>query len=810
MDFLTTLEDNSILLVPNNIKNKILDYIENNKLLLNIKLMSFNDLKTGLLFDYTNETINYVMKNYKINYTTAKEFINDIYYLTEDNYDNEKLNKLLNIKKDIENNNLLIKDPLFINLLKSKSKLYLYGFTRINKFNNYLLDLAKEYINVEIINIDTNTYKHDVIHFKTIEQEIVYVAESISKLISNNVPIDKIFIANYSNEYYFTMKKIFNLYNIPLYIKKETVLSDTPIGNYFINNLSNDISNLLDTIKKKYDIKNNKHNEAVYKVLFNLVNTYYWTNDYLAIKELINEEMKNLSIPTLHYEKEILTTNIIDNIFYDDEYIFLIGFNQGLIPKIYKDEDFIADKYKTDLMETSIELNNNTKEDYLKNISNIKNLTITYKDVSLEAVYLPSLLINDNNLNKVEGNELISNYSNNYNKLLYAKKIDNLIKFNDHDEQTNILSILNNNYNISYDTYDNNYTQLDSNKVREFLKSKNKKFSYSNISKYYECPFKFYLDNFYYLNDYKNTIDTFIGSAFHKVLEDCIGKDLNIDEVYDKFIEDNKDSIILDDKAKFFINNVKEELHFIVNIINNQYKLMGEEKTLENHELPIVKTTTELNLNTTIETTIKGIVDKCIFVNNDVIIIDYKTGTSAKINRELFDYGVNIQLPIYLYLLKTINKDTVVVGMYLQHILTGLIQKKKIGKKTVLEYKSNELKLDGLTLDNKEKIREFDTSYDNSELISSLKITKNTGEWTYKNRLITEDDEDKLYDTIKTLIENCINNVADAKFEINSINIKDNVDGCEHCKYQDICFKRPNNIKNINLKVKDTGGETDE
>ena len=40
MDFLNNLENNSILLVPNNIKNKILTYINDNKLLLNIKLLT--------------------------------------------------------------------------------------------------------------------------------------------------------------------------------------------------------------------------------------------------------------------------------------------------------------------------------------------------------------------------------------------------------------------------------------------------------------------------------------------------------------------------------------------------------------------------------------------------------------------------------------------------------------------------------------------------------------------------------------------------------------------------------------------------
>ena len=67
-----------------------------------------------------------------------------------------------------------------------------------------------------------------------------------------NIPLNKIFIANYSSDYYFTIKKIFSLYNIPIYLKGETTLSDTSIGKYFIDNLSNNINVLLNNIKKEY------------------------------------------------------------------------------------------------------------------------------------------------------------------------------------------------------------------------------------------------------------------------------------------------------------------------------------------------------------------------------------------------------------------------------------------------------------------------------------------------------------------------------------------------------------------------------
>ena len=98
MQFLNNLEDNSILVIPNNIKDKILDYINSNKLLLNIKSISFDDIKKGILYDYDNKAIYYLMKEYNLSYETSKNYIDNTYYLNSDKYDNEKLNYLVDIK----------------------------------------------------------------------------------------------------------------------------------------------------------------------------------------------------------------------------------------------------------------------------------------------------------------------------------------------------------------------------------------------------------------------------------------------------------------------------------------------------------------------------------------------------------------------------------------------------------------------------------------------------------------------------------------------------------------------------------------
>ena len=791
MDFIKELDDNSFLLIPNNIKDKVLDYIDKNNLLLNIKFLSFNDLKNGLIYSYDNKAIYYLMNEKNISYSLAKSYIDDTYYINQDSYKEDKLKYLLDIKNYLFNNDLLIKDDLFKDLLKSKKKLYVYGYDYINKFNNYLLSLAKEYIKVEELDKPSNEYEHVVHVAKTMEEEVLYVAEEISKLIKDGVSLDKIYITGLDNECDFTLRRIFKAYNIPYFIKNNNILYDTAIAKYFFNNLDNNVEELLTKIKKKYNIDNNMNNMAVYNKLVNLVNKYYFIDDYNKVKNIMIEEAKTSTLPSIHMEHEITTTNIYNNIFDDDEYVFLMNFNMGVFPKVKKDEDYINDSIKPDIMETSKEYNKNNKEALLKIIKNIKNLYITYKLSSPFNKYYPSYII-EGNYKEEDINFNVSNYSNDINKLLFAKKLDNLIKFN---EKHDSLGVLNNSYNIPYNQYKNDFKGLDVN-----IKKIN--YSYSNISEYYKCPFRFYCEKVLNMDEFSQSIATFIGSLFHGVLETCLqNPDLDIDEEYDRLIKDNEslpdddtNKYITNNHDKYFIEKVRKELHVIIDIIREQYKKIGVPFKVW-PEYPINEMTQDIGINTKINAVIKGYVDKCIVFDNNIYVIDYKTGDSDKIVRDMFEFGLHIQLPLYLYLLEKTKPECNVAGIYLQYILNG--NNKKDDKKTQEEVKINDLKLDGITLDDRDILSKFDTDYQNSTVIQALKETKE-GKLPEK-RIMTYEQKDKLKDIMEKLIINCIDNVYDSNFEIAPIYIEKRENGCKFCKFRDVCYRKDNQYKYITM-----------
>ena len=251
MDFLNSIEDNSILIIDNSIKFKVLDYINEHKILKPIKLMSFTELKKGLFFDYSNEAIFRVMRKFNLDYDLARKYIMNLYYLEDKTYDNPKYKFLCEIRDFLNELNLLIKDPLFKSLLERK-KVYVYGFDYIDSFNRYMLSMLN---GVTILEQSCKNITHEAIEFNNIQDEILYVGEKIAELISSGVSLDKIYIANVDDTYFFTMKRIFMCLGIPYYLKSETCVYDTAIGEYAINNFSNNFYSLLAKIKLKFDVE---------------------------------------------------------------------------------------------------------------------------------------------------------------------------------------------------------------------------------------------------------------------------------------------------------------------------------------------------------------------------------------------------------------------------------------------------------------------------------------------------------------------------------------------------------------------------
>ena len=479
-----------------------------------------------------------------------------------------------------------------------------------------------------------------------------------------------------------------------------------------------------------------------------------------------------------------------------DNYYFILSFNQGILPKIYKNEDLISDCEKEKFgIFTSLEKNILEKEKIKNIISSFPNITLSYKLKSYKETYLKSSLIDEVNLEIKKINIDKFNYSNIYNKINLADKLDNYIKFNIKD---NNIDLLYSNYkDIPYLKYDNKYTKIDKD---NFLKYVNNKLSlsYSSIDNYYRCAFRYYLNNVLKINKYEETFMTYIGNLFHHVLANAFNDGFDFDNCFNSYIKDKT----FTNKEKFFIDKLKEDLLFTINVIKKQ-----DESTLLSNALYEQKIT--INKDNNISFT--GIIDKLKyeFIDNKniVSIIDYKTGSpDIDINNTI--YGIGMQLPIYLYLAKHSNLDnTEIAGFYLQKIIHNKLKYQE--NKDYISELEKLYRLEGYSNDDIDILSKFDKNYNDSYMIKGMK-TSSKGFYAY-TKVLNEEQIDNLINIVENNIDSASNNIINSNFDINPKKIGLNMMGCEFCKFKDICYMKEEDI--VNLKEQNykefLGGEID-
>ncbi len=780
------LKDNLVLIVPNNIKNDILEELNKSKNLLDIKLMTREELKKKFYFDYDNQAIYYLVSKYNIKPSIAKIYIENMYYVKNTNYNSYKLNYLVKLKQELENNKLLIKDNYLKNYLKNK-KIVVYGYDNLNKFYINLLKQLELITTVEIIEkSNINNYNHKVYEFQDITSEIDFIANKIIELVNSGIEINNIKLANVSNEYIYSIYKIFNFYNIPVILNNNTSILETRIGSNFIKKLNEclDIDQTLEFVTQNFNV-NDEENLDILNKIINICNNYYFEVINPSIIECIKYDFKNILVKNKLLKNYIGEITLENNIIDDKLYIFLLGFNQGSIPKIFKDEDYINDNLKSNLeLENTLEKNIIAKNVMINIIKNIKNLIITYKLRTSFEEYHKSLLIEELNLEVQRPNvNLEVTYSSLYEQIKLCSYLDEFVKFNKLNDN---ISILYSNYNnIKYLKYDNKFNGIDKNSLYEFLDQK-LLLSYSSIDKFYRCKFRYYINNILKLEKYEETFPIFIGNLFHYILSLAFNSNFDFEKEWNNYIEQK----VLSNKEKFFLNKLKSELLFIIETIKNQMKRSSFDKGLYEQKIFI-------NKNKNIKVTFMGVVDKILYKEESnktlVAIIDYKTGNpEANIYNTI--YGIEMQLPVYLYLIKNSKLSNVeIAGFYLQKILNSeTILKTNTSKE---DMKRENLKLMGYSNSNEEILSEFDNSYKDSEIIKSMKVSNN-GFYSY-SKVISNEEIDKLSEIVDLKIDEAINEILNANFEIDPKRIGLKNYGCEFCKYKDICFMTEKDIVDL-------------
>lgn len=773
-------EFNNKIIILNDYAKK--SFIKKINKLINVKVITLSELKKKYYFDYDNKAIYFVSNKYNCISEIAKIYIENIYFIGD--IDTKKVNFLKEIKDELDNNNLLTYNNLFKEFLRGKD-IVLYNLKYVDKFYKNIFKELGRYSNITSYNDEDNKSVKELYKANNSEEEIAFICSKITKLIKSGVNINNIKLANVKSDYEFIIRKTFKLFNIPINLPSFETIKSTSLVIKFKELYNSDISI---TIEKLKEFINTKEENDIFKSIINVVNSYLWCNDFELVKDMIFNEINNIKTPREKLKNAVEVIEFKKELVSDEDYVFLIGYNEGVIPVNYKDEDYLSDEEKSKLgLSTSFELNENAMNEVKDSIKNIKHLIVTYPSHNLSSeIYISSSYEKD----LFEEKELNISYneSNAYNKLKLVSEKDENSKFG---TLTDDLLKLNSHYkDMKYSSFDNKYKLINKSKIKNFFNN-GLTLSYTSMNDYYMCSFRYYLDYILKVNKYEDTFEAIVGTIFHKILSMCFENDIDIIRTYESEIE--KSDYEFSESEKFFLSILKDELVLVIETIKNQ--LSYTQLTESMYEKEIV-----IDVDKDLHIKFKGFVDKILYNKFNgktvVAIIDYKTGNpNLNINNSI--YGLEMQLPVYIYLIKNEIKDVKIGGFYLQKILNNITDKEK---------RLDSLKLQGYTNSDLDIIDKVDSSFNDSKVIKSLR-TSSKGFYGY-SKIINDEEIDILNKVVETKIKEASMDILDSKFDINPKEMNNEVIGCKFCKYKDICFMKPKDtvtlkeVKNIFEEVK--------
>lgn len=748
------MEKSKLIICPNEEKIKILLSFNNSKEIYPIKFMTKNEFLNNYYFSYDEETIYYLMKKYNLNIDVCKVYLNNLYVIDiNKEYKSDKLKYLKELKIDLINNKLLSFNNGFKEYLKDRD-IEVRNYYDLDKFEEDALNYKN---NLDISTIDSLVYE-----FNTMEEEVSFVCSEIIKLLNNGVDINKISLCNVSEDYYYTLERLFSYYKIPINIPFKHSIYSTKVVKDYLDTNELDLEDL-----DKYNI--NKK----------LINNIRDIRDSID-KEILISNLKNTYISNVKYNNAVNIRNLKNEEVLDDEYIFVLGFNQDVLPKNYKDIEYISDKEKSEVeMYSTDYLNKREKEVIIYLLSKIKNLYLSYKLCSPFESFYRSSLIDELNLKVISNYKNEFKYSNFYNKLLLGEMLD---KYNLYGEKDESLDKLFNTYTIPYNTYSNKFTGINNDTYLTNL-SYPLKLSYTSLNSYNECGFKYYLKYVLKIEEFENTFASFIGSLYHEILSLYSKTGFDLEKEFNNYLEKRELSL----KEKLLLVRIKKDLIKFIDVLKKQ-----DEYTIYKDELYERKV--EIDLNKKVSVKFIGFIDKIMYYKNieDTYfsIVDYKTG-NIDTHIEAMKYGLHMQLPVYLYLINygRVFTNPIFTGIYYQNILFNYPTWSESLEK---EMKDRYL-LKGYSTDDTSVLEKFDSTYKSSKLIKSMSYSEEKGFSRY-TKLINNDTMYNLVKFTKSEIDNKTDKILEGDFSINP-KVYDRENACMYCTFKDICFMKEKDYK---------------
>ena len=745
MDFLTKINNNSLLVTNNNDKLEILNYLSNNSLFLNLYFYDPNH--AFLQFDksyhyYLNQSFGYDpnvsdrMKKY-FDYIDIKE-----------SYDNAKIRDLQTIKKQLMNDKILVQGNQVFQQIFSINGVFVPSFLKGN-----------------VTKVSTSSVsKEDISLFKTAnpKEQAYAVFEKVVVLLSSGVNLNQINILNTKNEDDLELTKLFKDAKIPYNLAKPVKVAAYPLFLELIKVLKNQ------GYESAVSFIQEQEQSPIVKKIITVFNKY----PSKLIKnnlEVFIYELKKLTIVESGLNNAITISNFQDFIYQKEQYYLLLNYYDDYFPKKYLDNDYLSD-FEADLINypTSLIKNRITEENITIQLNQMDNLMIFYPERIIEDTIKCQLKL-DRRINEFDYSyqtEAIT-YLQDLVFLDYAKKRYDYLNYN---LATEDYPLLNTTFSELYYEYIPYFSGISQQSIKRLINKNNTLTAYK-LESFYLCPFQYFLKYLLKLDNFEENIFSYLGNVIHRAIESkSKSGSFDFHQIIQEFSFPEKELA----KFEIYQEILKENIDVVLEMIsdleeNTFFKTVQSEKTISHA------------INDQFRLT--GIIDKVMIdeEKKQFLVIDYKYG-DKDFKREDLRKNYKLQLPLYLYAFTQANPDFKPIGMFYQQ--TALTKQAR--------GENDGLKMKGMFIDRVDVMRRVDPTISK---IQGFSILANQSLKDSKNNILSETEIQDLLNDCELRVKVAAEKINHADFEIKPVlskgsSLSKNSIACDYCSFGSICYSK--------------------
>lgn len=673
-----------------------------------VKFLSKHEIKSRLFGETHYKAFAAILKETTLNYELANSYLAEL-PLAATSKATERTSLLSNLDELLRTNGHLKTDDLFLFEFKNKH-VYVPKSAENDPELSYLLSLFTNKVTYFSFN-EKKTLT--VTHYENGYVEVYDILNEISGILKAGTPPEKINLLLLDRDYELIFRRLAPQFNL-MFRDEQTPLLNYPIVYETYINFTKNESNLS-------EIVNGFLNEDLDDELF-------------AFQSVLRKYDLNLFTPDafLRFLKEKLRTTVFTKektnglkivrslpLFSRDFIYFIPAFSQKYFPGHKKLVSVLSNHELSLLKKLTASETNKLHQEHLKDALFSNNVRLSFAPKLGSEQYKVSPLVEELKMNLEKAKIPQTMYSLAYANFYYGLKEDKARHYNQYDSSLSLLA--NSADKKRYLSYSHAFKpfKLTQDEVR---------LSYSKLNLYQRIPFDYFAQELLKLYDDEPPFHLTYGNFVHKVIE--LTQNM---QMFDATFNEEFQKLKLSAKDKYTIRQEKELIRHAINFRLAYLKELGVKRVYQEEwiEVPLYGK----------HKFVGKVDDLIVFTKNKkdyAVVIDYKTGEKGT-NINLYEYGLDLQLPIYGMLLKQslAFKDLELAALFLQSLSAG--NNASARYEDLEAHYAKTIQYKGLFTFDKPVLKVIAGEVDGVSPITERLFTRNdTISGTYKNRELNE------------------------------------------------------------------------